>query len=168
MSIKYTFVNKRTSGIIKLMAKPTEAIISNRRAFHDYQIHDEYSVGIALSGREVKAVRTGRVSLKGSYVTIKDGELWLINASFSVIHTEPGQSNVSVDSRPRKLLAKTKEITQIKTAKDQGMTIVPLSMTTRTRYLKVKIATAKGKKLHDKRASIKQRDIERENARSFK
>lgn len=149
----------------KTQPQPT---ITNRRARYDYIIRDEFSVGIALTGKEVKAARSGQVSLKGSYVTIKGGELWLVNASFSVIHTEPGRSTRSVETGARKLLAHKKEVAQLQAAKDQGFTIIPLSMTTRTRFIKLKIATAKGKKQYDKRETIKRRDQERESARMLR
>jgi SsrA-binding protein len=143
--------------------KQPESTIQNRRARYDYELRDEFNVGIILSGREVKAARTGQASLKGSYVTIRAGELWLNNASFSVLHTEPGKTTRTIETSPRKLLANKKEITQMIAAKDQGLTIVPLSMTTRTRFIKLKIATAKGKKDYDKRETIKRRDQDREN-----
>lgn len=145
--------------------KQPEALILNRRARHDYDVRDQLSVGITLTGAEVKAARSGHVSLKGSYVTIKDNELWLINASFSVLHSRPGHAERTVDTGARKLLAKKREIAMLKEAKDQGLTIVPLSMTTRTRFIKLTIATAKGKKKYDKREAIKRRDVERENRR---
>lgn len=148
---------------MKKKAKTVQAIVDNRRARFDYTLHDQFSVGIVLSGPEVKAARSGQVSLKGSYVTIKGGELWLTNASFSVIQTKPGEMLRTVDTQPRKLLAKKKEINQLIAAKDQGLTIVPLSMSTRTRFIKLTIATAKGKKLYDKRRAIKQRDLDREH-----
>lgn len=146
------------------MAKnqPQSSII-NRRARFDYELRDEFNVGIMLTGAEVKAARSGQVSLKGAYVTIKNGELWLTNASFSVLHTEPGKSTRTVETGARKLLANKKEILQLIAAKDQGLTIVPLSMSTRTRFIKLKIATAKGKKQYDKREAIKRRDLDREN-----
>jgi SsrA-binding protein len=143
--------------------KQPEATILNRRARHDYELRDEFTVGIMLTGREVKAARSGQVSLKGAYVTLKNEELWLTNASFSVLHTEPGKSTRTVDTGPRKLLAHRREIAQLKAAKDQDLTIVPLRMTTRTRFIKLTIATAKGKKQYDKRETIKRRDIEREH-----
>lgn len=145
--------------------KQPESSIVNRRARYDYTLHDEFSVGIMLTGPEVKAARSGQVSLKGAYVTVKGDELWLNNASFSVLHTEPGKSTRVVESGPRKLLANKKEIAHMIGAKDQGLTIVPLSMSTRTRFIKLKIATAKGKKQYDKRETIKRRDQEREAAR---
>jgi len=143
--------------------KQPESTIQNRRARYDYDIRDEFSVGVILTGREVKAARSGQVSLKGSYVTVKNGELWLNNASFSVIHTEPGKSVRTVETNPHKLLANKREIASMIAAKDQGLTIVPLSMSTRTRFIKLKIATAKGKKEYDKRETIKRRDQDREN-----
>lgn len=146
-------------------SKQPQASIQNRRARYDYTLHDEFSVGVMLTGAEVKAARSGNASLKGSYVTIKNSELWLTNASFSVLHTEPGKSTRVVETGPRKLLANKKEIAQMLAAKDQGLTIVPLNMTTRTRFIKLKIATAKGKKQYDKRETIKRRDQEREAAR---
>lgn len=138
-------------------------LILNRRARFDYTLHDHFNVGIILTGAEVKAVRTGRVDLKGSYVTVKDNEIWLTNASFSLIKTAPGQHETVIETGSHKLLAKRKEVDQLIAAKDQGMTIVPLSMTTKTPYIKLEIATAKGKKLYDKREAIKRRDLEREN-----
>ncbi len=146
--------------------KTTNSLIQNRRARYDYELRDEFNVGIALTGQEVKAARSGQVSLKGAYVTLKDGEVWLTNASFSVIHTEPGKSSRSIETGPRKLLAKKKEIAVLQAVKDQGLTIVPLSMTTRTRFIKLKIATAKGKKQYDKRETIKRKDIQREQQRT--
>lgn len=143
--------------------KQPQAAIVNRRARYDYELRDEFNVGIMLTGQEVKAARNGQVSLKGTYVTIKNGELWLTNASFSVLHTEPGKSTRTVETGARKLLANKKEILQLIAAKDQGLTIIPLSMSTRTRFIKLKIATAKGKKHYDKRETIKKRDLDREN-----
>jgi SsrA-binding protein len=149
----------------KTVPKTTKLVV-NRRARFDYDIHDEFKVGIVLSGPEVRAVRDGRSSLRGAYVTVKDGELWLTNASFTV--KQQGNLDSVVDTRPRKLLAKKKEIEQIIAAKDQGLTSVPLTMTTNSRYIKLTIATAKGKKTYDKRETIKRRDTEREAQRAIK
>lgn len=151
-----------------MVKKQTESLILNRRAHYDYDLREEFNVGIVLSGKEVKAVRSGQVSLKGSYVTVHNNELWLTNASFSVVNTEPGITTRAVETNPRKLLASKKEITQVIEGKEQGLTIVPLSMTTKTRFIKLKIALAKGKKKYDKRETIKERDIERENKRTQK
>jgi len=151
------------------MSKPTQSdakLVVNRRARFDYDIHDEYKVGIVLTGPEVRSVRDGRASLRGAYVTVKDGELWLTNAGFTV-RQQGSQDNV-VDTSPRKLLASKKEITQLIAAKDSGLTIVPLTMTTNTRFIKLTIASAKGKKSYDKRETIKRRDTEREAQRMIK
>lgn len=150
----------------KKATSPAKLIV-NRRARFDYALQEQLTVGIVLTGPEVRAVRDGRVSLRGAFVTIKNDELWLNNASFSLPQTADGRE-VAVDTRPRKLLAKRKEIKQLAEAKDKGLTIVPIHMTTSTRHIKVEIAAAKGKKLYDKREAIKRRDTEREQQRLMK
>ena len=139
--------------------------ISNRRARHDYDLGDGLIVGIALSGAETKSLRHGQGHLKGAYVTIKDGELWLINATIT------GNSSIRVaeedKTRNRKLLAKTKEIDALIAAKQQGQTIVPLELLTSGRYIKLRIAAGRGKKKYDKRETIKRRDQERANSREL-
>jgi len=144
--------------------KTIHKLISNRRARFDYELFDTITAGIVLTGQEVRAVRDGRVSLRGAYATIKDGELWLTNASFSLPSTTGDHATI-VDTSNRKLLVKKGELLRMIAAKDQGLTIVPLSMTTDTRFIKVAIATARGKKLYDKRETIKRRDIDREHRR---
>lgn len=133
--------------------------IANRRAHHDYELADSLVVGVALNGRETKALRLGHGQLQGAYVTVKDGELWLLNAA---IHGTNGIP-ISEDekTRSRKLLAKRKEINQLIDAKQQGRTIVPLELLTQGRYIKVRIAAGKGKKKYDKRETIKSRDESR-------
>lgn len=148
-------------------ATKTDPLILNRRARFDYELHEKLHTGIVLTGPEVRAVRDGRVSLRGAFATIKDGELWLNNSSFS-LPAKAGTVESVVDTNPRKLLVKKRELSKLIAAKDQGLTIVPLSMTTKTRYIKVEIATAKGKKRYDKRETIKKRDTERENQRFLK
>ena len=135
--------------------------ITNRRAGFDYFLDNEITVGIALSGGETKAARLGHVQLKGSYVTVKDNELWLVNASFSVPTGERGSGN-AVDTRSRKLLAHRKQIDNLIESKKQGLTIVPTKLLTNGRYVKLVIATGRGKKKYDKRETIKKRDSERE------
>lgn len=144
--------------------KPTQpAAILNRRARYDYELGDELVVGLSLTGREVRAARLGHVQLKGSYVNVKSGEIWLNNASFSVINNEKGMTNArAVDDSPRKLLAKRREIEQLEDAKKQGMTIVPTKLLTNGRFIKLVIALGKGKKNYDKRQAIKKRDQERD------
>ncbi|GHU07102.1 SsrA-binding protein [Alphaproteobacteria bacterium] len=139
--------------------------IVNRRAHYDYALEDELIVGLVLTGAEAKAARNGHVQLKGSYVTVNNNELWLINASFSVASNERGGGR-SVDSRSRKLLAHRKQINKLVEAKNSGLTIVPIKMLTAGRHIKIIIATGRGKKQYDKREAIKKRDIEREARRA--
>lgn len=148
--------------------KPVQpADIVNRRARYDYELGDELVVGLSLNGREVRAARLGHVQLKGSYVNVKSGELWLNNASFSVVNNEKGTTNArTVDDTPRKLLAKKREIDQLEDAKKQGMTIVPTKLLNQGRYIKLVIALGKGKKNYDKRQAIKKRDQDRDNKRT--
>ena len=151
------------------MAKKSDSstkLVVNRRARFDYDIHDEFKVGLVLTGPQVRSVRDGRASLRGAFVTVKGGELWLTNSSFTL--RSQGKEEGVVDTEPRKVLAKKKEVEQLIAAKDSGLTIVPLTMTTNTRYIKLTIATAKGKKNYDKRETIKRRDTEREAQRMIK
>lgn len=148
------------------MKKKPENAILNRRARYDYELGDDLSVGLVLSGPEVRAARDGHVQLKGAYVSIKNDELWLYNASFSVKHNQPGQANArSVSTSPRKLLAHRKEIEKLETSKKTGLTIVPTKLLNKGRHIKLVIAVGKGKKRYDKRETIKQRDLEREHKR---
>lgn len=140
--------------------------IQNRRARHDYALDDSLVVGIELTGAETKSLRRGHGHIKGAYVTIKDGELWLFN---STIHGDAGIKISEQDkTRTRKLLAKRKEIDELAQAKQQGNTIVPLEILTQGRYIKVRIAAGRGQKRWDKRQTIKAKDEQRENARVLK
>lgn len=135
-------------------------MIVNRRARFDYTIGDTYIVGLVLSGRETKALRLGQGQLTGSYVTIKDNQLLLINALIS------GTSGIPIDeqdkTRSRRLLAKRREINHLIQAKVQGRTIIPLELLTQGRYIKLKIAIAQGKKNYDKRQTLKARSEQRQ------
>jgi len=144
--------------------KPTKIrAIVNRRASFDYVLGDELVTGVSLTGREARAARDGRVQLKGSFVTIRNNELWLNNASFSLVLNTKNESDTSVDTSPRKLLAKRREIEELADRKHAGMTIVPLKLLTQGRHIKLVIALGKGKKNYDKRQSIKLRDQQRES-----
>lgn len=140
--------------------------IVNRRARHDYELGDGLVVGIALTGAETKALRMGHGQLRGAYVQVQGNELWLVNAT---IH---GTSGITIDEqtqvRNRKLLAKRREIDSLVEAKQQGRTIVPLEMLTRGKYIKLRIAIGKGKKLYDKRQTLKKRDETRRIANALK
>ena len=140
--------------------------IQNRRARHDYELGDSLVVGIELTGAEVKSLRLGHGQLTGAYVTVKDDELYLFNAT---IHGASGvKIDESVQSRSRKLLAKRKEIEALIGAKQQGRTVLPLEILTRGRFIKVRIAVGKGKKKYDKRETLKRRDSEREAQRAIR
>lgn len=150
------------------MAKKTSQTkrITNRRASYDYELGDTLTVGIQLSGAETKALRMGHGHLKGAYVTVKDNELWLINGTIT------GSSGILISesnqTRSRKLLAKRKEIDSLIAAKKDGMTIVPLEIQNRGRYIKLRISLGKGKKRYDKRQTIKQREEGRQIERALK
>ncbi len=140
--------------------KTASGTIQNRRARFDYDLGDSLVVGMQLSGRETKALRMGHGHLKGAYVVAKDGELWLLNATITSV---PGVAlEENEQTRSRKLLAKKREIAELLAAKDQGQSIIPLEILTRGRYIKLRISAGKGKKLHDKRQTIKARDQARD------
>jgi SsrA-binding protein len=140
--------------------------IRNRRASFDYELGDSLVVGVELTGRETKALRMGQGSLKGAYVTVRNEELYLLNA---LVGQVPG-INLTEDekTRTRKLLAKRREINALIAAKQQGRTIVPLEMLTGGRFIKLRISVGKGKKQYDKRRTLKERDAAREVSRELK
>ncbi len=138
----------------------TPGKITNRRARFDYELGDSLVVGLQLTGAETKALRLGHGQLHGAYVTEKNDELWLINAQVSSSSGVPIAENDQ--SRSRKLLAKRKEIDDLIAAKQSGQTIIPLELLTHGRYIKLRIAVGRGKKLYDKRETIKRRQQERE------
>lgn len=140
--------------------------ISNRRAKFDYELSDSLVVGLALSGAETKALRLGHGQLVGAYVTLKEGELWLINARIT------GSAGVPLSedeqTRSRKVLAKRREIERLTAEKQKGLTIVPLELLTKGRYIKLRIAAGRGKKRYDKRETIKRRQHDRDIKRTLK
>ncbi len=133
--------------------------IQNRRARFDYDLDDSIIAGLVLNGREVKSLRMGHGHLRGAYVTVKDGELWLINATITGF--SGGKLDEAEQTQPRKLLVKKKELDKLVAEKQQGRTIVPLELLTKSRFIKVKIAVGKGKKRYDKRQVLKARDDKR-------
>ena len=147
------------TNIVKKKAANQPKQISNRRARHDYELGDAIVAGIELTGAETKALRMGHGQLRGAYVTIVGGELWLINATIT------GTSGIRIpeseQTRTRRLLVKRREIEQFQEAKQQGRTIVPLEVLTAGRYIKVRIALGRGKKLYDKRQTLRARDESR-------
>jgi len=146
----------------------TKSVV-NRRARFDYELGDEIVAGLVLTGPETRAARDGHIQLKGSYVTIRNGELWLNNASFSLKLNQKGQAGArTIDTEPRKLLASRKQIDSLATRKKEGLTIVPTKLLTSGKFIKLVIALGKGKKNYDKRETLKRRDQEREANRAIK
>lgn len=153
----------------KKRPKQPSGAVFNRRARFDYELGDELEAGIVLTGPEVRAARDGHVQLKGSFVTIRNNELWLNNASFSLRLNKKGDPSArSIDTSPRKLLANRKQIDALAAKRQQGSSIVPLRMLTKKNHIKIVIAIGKGKKLYDKRETLKRRDQDREAKRAIK
>ena len=144
---------------------PSNAIAHNRKARHDYAIEDTLEAGIALEGWEVKSLRDGRLQLRDSYAVVRDSEIWLVGAHITPL----GAASTHVTPRPsreRKLLLKRDEISRLIGAVERrGYTLIALDMHWKRGRAKVLLATARGKKQHDKRAAEKNRDWERERTR---
>ena len=155
---------KKKSAQTKKRAIPSPIV--NRRVRFDYELGEEIIAGLVLTGPEVRAAREGHVQLRGAFVSLRNGELWLNNASFSLRLNVRGEANArSVDTSARKLLVSRKQIDRFTAAKQQGMTIVPTKLLTQGKFIKVVIALAKGKKRYDKRETIKRRDQDRDAKR---
>jgi len=152
----------------KKKKEPSNTIASNKKARFDYFIEDEFEAGLALEGWEVKSMRAGRAQLKESYVIVKNGELFLFGAHISPLTS--ASTHVTADPvRSRKLLMKRYEINRmIGQVERAGYTIAPLRLYWMRGRAKLKVGLAKGKKQHDKRASIKDRDWKREQQRVLK
>lgn len=153
------------------MSDQTESykvIADNRQARFLYEILETYEAGIELKGTEVKSIRQGKVNLKDGYALIRNGEAWLLN-----VHISPYQKATDYFNhdprRTRRLLLHKKEIRKlIGKVEQQGLTLIPLKMYFKRGLVKVSIALGKGKKLHDKRESLKERQDKRDMARAMK
>lgn len=141
------------------------SIIDNKKAFHDYFIEERYEAGLVLEGWEVKAIRAGRVQLKEAYVVVKKEEVWLIGCHISPLPT--ASTHIKPDpTRSRKVLLHAQEIRKlIGKVQQAGFTLVPLNLHYTKGRVKLEIGLAKGKKLHDKRATEKEREWQRDKAR---
>ena len=152
---------------------PTIAV--NKKAHFDYEILSKYEAGLMLLGHEVKSVKTGHLSLKGSYVTFKQSqktnrlpEAYLINAHIP-LYKHAGQMPSYDPDRSRKLLLKKSEIKYLMgKKKEQGLTLVPIKVYTKRGFLKLEFGLGKGKKKHDKREDIKKRELDRNISRVMK
>jgi SsrA-binding protein len=145
----------------------SQLIADNRKAFHDYHILETFEAGIALLGTEVKGIREGRANLRDSYARVDGGEVWLFN-----VHINPYTHRGYVDHDPkrkRRLLLHKYEIRKLigKTV-EKGLTLVPTRMYFKNGKVKVAIALAKGKQAHDKRETIRRREIDRETRAAVK
>lgn len=154
------------------MARPRPAefekvkvVAANRQARYEYFLDDFFEAGIALTGTEVKSLRFGEGSIAESYAEIKDNQVWLVNAN--IPEFSHGNRFNHEPKRPRKLLLHEREINKLRVGVSrEGMTLIPLSVYFNGRgRAKVELALAKGKKVHDKRETIKQRDWKRDQAR---
>jgi SsrA-binding protein len=142
--------------------------IKNRSAYHEYFIDAKYEAGMVLQGTEVKSIRNGKVSFNDSYCLLHQQEIWI--KSLHIAEYSHGNINNHEPARDRKLLLRKKEIKKIESKlKEKGYTLIPLRIYFNEKSMvKMEIGLAKGKKLHDKRETIKQKDVEREMKRYIK
>ena len=147
--------------------KAQRLIAENRKARHDYHILDTWEAGIALLGTEVKAIREGRVNLRDSFARVDRGELWLENVHISP-YSHRGYAD-HAERRPRKLLLHRHEIRKlVGSVAEKGMTVVPLELYFKNGRVKALIGLAKGKQAHDKRETIRRREVDRETRAAVK
>ncbi len=143
-------------------------LVKNKKAFFDYHILERIEAGIELSGKEVKSIRSGKISLSGAFVSIRKGEAYLVNANIAPYQPKntPEEYN---PKKERRLLLKKKELDSLYgKMKEGGVTLVPLSIYTKGNFLKLELGIVKGKKKYDKREAIKKREIDREIKRKMK
>ncbi|MCR9191412.1 MAG: SsrA-binding protein SmpB [Gammaproteobacteria bacterium] len=150
------------------MQKDNATIITNRKARFEYFIEEAYEAGLVLEGWEVKSLRAGRVNLSDAHVIVKRGEAFLLGAQIQPLPTASAHSNPD-PSRTRKLLLNRSQLNQlIGKVERQGYTLIPLSLYWKHNRVKMHLALVKGKKTHDKRDTIKERDWQRDRARIMK
>lgn len=145
----------------------SRTVCRNRRARHEYDILDEMECGVVLRGSEVKSIRNGKISLEEAYARIRDGELWLLGCN---IAEYPQATVMNHDPlRPRKLLLHKRELQKFaEAASHEGLTLIPLAVYFVRGNVKVSIALARGRKLHDKREKLKKEDANREMRAALK
>jgi SsrA-binding protein len=145
----------------------TKELCSNRKARHHYEILETFEAGIVLTGTEIKSLRDGGASLQDAYVKTMEGELWLVGASIAPYRF--GNIYNHAERRERKMLMHKREIVKLRTSVEvKGLALIPLSMYLKKGRVKVLLALAKGKKSHDKRESVKERDDKRDIQRLMK
>lgn len=151
-----------------MTTKPSATIAINKKAHFEYFLEEDYEAGLVLQGWEVKSLRAGKINLSDAHVIIKYGEAFLLGAQIQPLPT--AAAHLFPDAtRTRKLLLNRRELSHlIGSVERQGYTIIPLSLYWKNNRVKIKIALAKGKKTHDKRDTIKDRDWQRDRARLLK
>ena len=147
--------------------KAQRTIAENRKARHDYHVLETWEAGVSLLGTEVKSIREGRVNLRDSYARVQDGEVWMMN-----VHISPYSHRGSAEHaelRERKLLLHRHEIRKmLGRVAEKGLTLVPLELYFKNGRVKVLLALAKGKQAHDKRETIRRREVDRETRAAVK
>lgn len=147
--------------------KSSAELVSNRKAFHDYEILETFEAGIVLLGTEIKSLRNHGGTLLDAYIIISDGEAYIKNSSISPYRF--GNIHNHEEKRARKLLLHKREIARLKNlSEEKGLTLIPLSFFLKNGYVKVKVAVARGKKLYDKRAAIKEKEQKKMVDRAMK
>jgi SsrA-binding protein len=143
------------------------SLVQNKKATFDYEILEKFTAGLELIGQEVKSVRAGKISLNGAYVGIRGAEAYLLNANIDAYQPKNAPKDYE-PLRARKILLTKSEIAELQKAEStKGLTIVPLSVYNKGRFLKLDLAIARGKKQFDKRQAIKKRDVERDLKRTL-
>jgi SsrA-binding protein len=144
-----------------------QVVTVNRQAYHEYFVEETVEAGIALTGTEVKSIRAGHVNLRGAFARVKGDEIWLEGAH--IAEYEQGTYMNHDPLRPRKLLLHRKEISRLEMrVSAKGLTLVPLKLYFKGNRAKVELGLCRGKKLYDKRETIKEREVQRELARVHK
>ncbi|MBC2769481.1 MULTISPECIES: SsrA-binding protein SmpB [Pusillimonas] len=144
------------------------SIVDNRKAFHDYFIEDRFEAGLVLEGWEVKAIRAGHVQIKESYVIVRDGEIFIVGMHISPLATASTHVHPN-NTRTRKLLLRAEEISKlIGKVEQRGYTLVPLNLHYKNGRIKLDFGLGRGKKLHDKRDTSRDKDWAREKERIMK
>jgi SsrA-binding protein len=142
-------------------------IATNRKARHEYHFHATYEAGLVLQGSEIKSIRAGRVSLQEGFVIFEGGEAWLVNVHIAPY--DPASRQGHEPRRRRKLLLHRREINRLSSqAQEKGYTVIPTRLYLKGSRAKVEIALAKGKKLHDKRQTLAERESKRQMERALK
>lgn len=152
----------------RMEQKPVTRFAENRKARHTYETLETFEGGLVLTGQEVKAIREGGAKIDGAYLTLIRGELWLTGAHIRPYSRAHNAETIDA-TRIRKVLVHTKELMQlVKKTEEKGLTLVPFLLYAANRHIKLSFGICRGKKLHDKRESIKKRDLDREAMRHLR